>query len=56
MVGIPNLSPAEKLSAYLKSSSTSDNLSKELTSEFADLVGYIIKIDEQSEIAFNGKN
>ena len=52
---MPNLSPAEKLEAYLQSSSSSDNLSRELTSEFADLVTCIIKIDERSEEAFNGK-
>ena len=42
MMGMPNLSQAMKLMAYLKSVSTSDSLISEFESEFDELVIYII--------------
>lgn len=52
MQGLPPISPGKKLEAYLKSASTSNEMSREMTSEFADLVNGIINIEEKSFEAF----
>ena len=52
MQGLPPITPGKKLEAYLKSASTSNEMSREITIEFADLVNGIINIEEKSFEAF----
>lgn len=55
-VSVPILSQAQKLEAYLKSASTSENLLVEFEREFADIVSYIINIEARTEEVFGGVN
>ena len=41
---MPNLTPAEKIEAYLKSAATCDDIISEFENEFAEIVRYIIGI------------
>lgn len=56
MVGMPNLTQAEKLKAYLMSINTCDNLIQEFEKEFGEIVVYIINIKTKTETAFAGIN
>ena len=56
MQGLPQITPGNKLVAYLQSASTSNEMSKELMSEFAYLVSTIIAIEDRSFEAFQGKH
>ena len=56
MSGLPQMSKAQKLSAYLVSVNTSDNLIKEFEAEFGDIIQYITGIKAKSEQAFEGTN
>mmetsp|Transcript_11845 Transcript_11845/g.18239 ORF Transcript_11845/g.18239 Transcript_11845/m.18239 type:complete len:143 (-) Transcript_11845:2779-3207(-) len=56
MVGIPNLSQAQKLKAYLMSVGSSENLLKEIEKEFEEIVVYILQIEQKTEEAFGGTN
>lgn len=55
-MSVPILSQAQKLEAYLKSASTSENLLVEFEREFADIVSYIINIEVRTEEVFGGIN
>jgi len=56
MMGLPNLSSAQKLSAYLQSVSVSDTLIDDFEKEFEHIVQYVINIKSKTEKAFNGTN
>lgn len=56
MAGLPDLTQADKLVAYLKSVTTSDALLYEYEKEFQDIVMYIINIKNKSEATFEGTN
>jgi len=56
MIGLPNLSNAQKLKAYLSSVSTSDTMIEEFEKEFEEIVNYIIYIKNKTEKAFDGFN
>jgi hypothetical protein len=56
MMGLPNLSSAQKLSAYLLSVSSSDQLLDDFEKEFENIVQYVINIKNKTEKAFNGTN
>mmetsp|Transcript_11850 Transcript_11850/g.18264 ORF Transcript_11850/g.18264 Transcript_11850/m.18264 type:complete len:195 (+) Transcript_11850:1293-1877(+) len=50
------MSQAQKLTAYLKSVSTNDDLQNEFESEFEGLVVYVTQIHMKTAEAFNGTN
>jgi len=56
MAGLPDLTQAEKLKAYLTSVNTSDQLILEYEKEFEEIVVYIIYIKNKTEQAFEGNN
>lgn len=56
MVGLPQLTQAEKLKAYLSSVEISDQLMQEFEKEFDEIVVYIIGIKNKTEAAFDGNN
>jgi hypothetical protein len=56
MVGLPQLTQAEKLKAYLLSAEVSDALMQDFEKEFEEIVVYIIGIKNKTEIAFDGTN
>ena len=49
MAGLPDLTQAEKLKAYLTSVNTSDQLILEYEKEFEEIVVYIIYIKNKTE-------
>lgn len=52
MVGLPQLTQAEKLKAYLMSVETSEKLIEDFEKEFEDIVLYVIGIKNKTEVAF----
>ena len=56
MMGMPNLSQAQKLKSYLNSVNSSEKLISEFENEFEVIVEYILKIKNKTEKAFGGTN
>jgi hypothetical protein len=56
MSGLPQLTQAQKLTAYLRSVSSSESLLSEFEKEFEEIVKYIIGIKVRTEVAFDGTN